>query len=421
MANTKRGTRAQSAADTRARVVDAARGLFVEHGYRSTSLREIAAAAGLTHPGLQRHFATKDELLVSVMAELEAANASFYAERAAAADPGALLFSELARRNAATPGYLELFAALSGEASTPTHPAHQHMRDRYARLDEIAAETLSDAIDHGVIAEDRDPLAEAIRLSAGWDGIQLLSQYLPGRVDVVALLEAREELLAYPAGWRDPDDARPQADAEPIAPPTTRVAADPPGGYAAGRERRERIIADATELFAREGYGDTSLQDVARTVGVAKSTLLHHYPTKEALLRAVLVSRDRALASRAVHRPSTRAADELRARTVDAAGDNAAAAGLIEVYAVLSSEAVPETHPAHQYFTERFAHIIGQFAELFRVAQADGELPSHRDPEQEAIWLVALWDGLQYRWLYDRDAVDVAEHLAAHLADVLPR
>jgi hypothetical protein len=90
------------------------------------------------------------------------------------------------------------------------------------------------------------------------------------------------------------------------------------------------------------------------------------------------------------------------------------------VYAVLSCEAVPDGHPAHAYFTERFTRGIDYFAELFRLAQSDGDLPAHRDPEREAIWLVALWDGLQYQWLYDRSAVDIAAHLEAHLDDVLP-
>ncbi|MCM3778164.1 hypothetical protein [Microbacterium hydrocarbonoxydans] len=44
----------------------------------------------------------------------------------------------------------------------------------------------------------------------------------------------------------------------------------------------------------------------------------------------------------------------------------------------------------------------------------------HRHPEHEAVWLVALWDGLQYQWLHDRDAVDMAAHLRAHLDDELP-
>ena len=39
----------------------------------------------------------------------------------------------------------------------------------------------------------------------------------------------------------------------------------------------------------------------------------------------------------------------------------------------------------------------------------------------EAIWLSALWYGLQYHWLCDRQSVDVAEQSRHHLEDVLPQ
>ena len=44
----------------------------------------------------------------------------------------------------------------------------------------------------------------------------------------------------------------------------------------------------ATKLFALRGYAAVSLQDIADSVGVAKQTLLYHYPSKELLRRAVL-------------------------------------------------------------------------------------------------------------------------------------
>jgi TetR/AcrR family transcriptional regulator len=44
----------------------------------------------------------------------------------------------------------------------------------------------------------------------------------------------------------------------------------------------------ATRLFAEQGFGATSLQAVSDEVGVTKQTLLYHFPSKEALRRAVL-------------------------------------------------------------------------------------------------------------------------------------
>jgi AcrR family transcriptional regulator len=400
--------------------VGAARDAFAQRGYRATSLRDIAAAAGISHPGLLRHFPTKDALLAGVVASLEAENARAMIERPASAEPGSLGFSERARRNRDVPGYLALFAALQGEASTPAHPAHELMRARYARLVELSTLGLQSAIARGVVAPDRDPHAESVRGAAAWDGLQLLEQYAPDRVDVVAALQAHERLLGLPVGWRDDI---PRHRLSPHATHVMQPAAideDPAVGYRVGRERRARILADAMRLYADEGYGDTSLRDVAERVGVSKSTLMHYYPSKEALLGAVLRERDRRAADPS-SAGSGRASDQLRAVAQSAARDTASAPGLVQVYAVLSCEAVPADHPAHAYFAERFRAVLDRFQVLFEAARADGDLPAHRDPAFEAVWLVALWDGLQHQWLYDPRAVDVAAQLAAHLDDVLPR
>lgn len=415
------GSRHARAAATRRRIVAAARELFVARGYRSTSLRDIAAAASVSHPGLLGHFPSKDALLAEVVGEFEAENEAVFADIAAASEPGELVFARLAERNARTPGYLELFAALTGEASSPGHPAHERMQARYARLRDLSRDALADAQYHGAIDTERDVDGEITRHTAGWDGLQLLAQYLPEQVDVVEMLEEREALWVLPAGWRDPDDPEPATESSgPLPAPFGGETVDVDPGYAVGRRRRTQIVADAMRLFSRDGYGDTSLRDIAEAVGVSKSTLLHHYASKELLLSAVLAERDRAIRDRGEVLTSDRAGALLRG-IADGARVNAKnEPGLIEVYAVLSCEAVPASHPAHDYFTERFTSAISYFTELFRLAQADGDLPSHRDPEREAIWLIAMWDGLQYQWLYDREAVDVAAHLRAHLDDVLP-
>ena len=408
---------------TRAAIIAAAHDAFVDRGYRVTSLRDVASAAGISHPGLLRHFATKGELLAAVVASLESENAQYLLGRAAADEPGPLAYGEMARRNRSVPGYLELFAALTGEASTPLHPAHAIMRDRYSRLISLSADILQEAIADGLVAPDRVARHEAIRLAAAWDGLQLLTQYLPERVDVGAALDAHEELLGLPVGWRDPADRRrigPPASFVPI-PDLGTVAVQAGVGYRVGRDRRTRIVADAMALFARDGYGDTSLQSIAEAVGVSKSALLHHYPSKEALLSAVLAERDRGIRMLESAPLPERAADVLRGIPQEAAHSAELSPGLIEVYAVLSCEAVPAGHPAHSYFTARFSAALDHLTALLRAAQADGDLPAHRDPAREALWLVALWDGLQYQWLYDPERVDVAAHLAAHLEDLLPR
>lgn len=50
----------------------------------------------------------------------------------------------------------------------------------------------------------------------------------------------------------------------------------------------ERIVAAATESFGTRGYEATSLDAVAAELGVRKQTILYHYPSKAALLDAVI-------------------------------------------------------------------------------------------------------------------------------------
>ncbi len=50
----------------------------------------------------------------------------------------------------------------------------------------------------------------------------------------------------------------------------------------------EQIIDRAAALFARRGVAQTSVQAVADAVGLSKTGLLHHFPSKDALHEAVL-------------------------------------------------------------------------------------------------------------------------------------
>ncbi|WP_432830966.1 TetR/AcrR family transcriptional regulator [Dactylosporangium sp. CA-092794] len=61
--------RQQRSAEIRSRVLDAALHTFHAKGYHGSSVNEVAQAAGISVPGLYHHFATKQDLLATILGE----------------------------------------------------------------------------------------------------------------------------------------------------------------------------------------------------------------------------------------------------------------------------------------------------------------------------------------------------------------
>ncbi len=76
-------------AERRAAIVQAAIRRFAMHGFRGTTTRELAAAAGVSEPVLYQHFATKRDLYTAIVDQLIAQAHERFDERAKQLEPEA--------------------------------------------------------------------------------------------------------------------------------------------------------------------------------------------------------------------------------------------------------------------------------------------------------------------------------------------
>ncbi|MGZ6544996.1 MAG: TetR/AcrR family transcriptional regulator [Actinomycetota bacterium] len=61
-------------------------------------------------------------------------------------------------------------------------------------------------------------------------------------------------------------------------------------GGARGLPTRERILYEASNLFARQGYHGTTTREIAAAVGIRQPSLFYHFASKPAIVQALLDS-----------------------------------------------------------------------------------------------------------------------------------
>lgn len=163
----------QKGRDTRAQILDAAMRQFAVSGYRGSSLRDIAASAGLTHPGLLYHFPTKASLLSAVLEYRDQEDAKDRPVRGELGLDALRSMVAAARHNETQRGIVELYAVLSAEATGSDHPAHEYFARRYSTLLARVSAAYEVARDEGALRPGVEPAAAAAQLVAVMDGLQV--------------------------------------------------------------------------------------------------------------------------------------------------------------------------------------------------------------------------------------------------------
>jgi AcrR family transcriptional regulator len=172
---------------------------------------------------------------------------------------------------------------------------------------------------------------------------------------------------------------------------------------------RERLLSAALELFAANGFADTTIDQIAERADVARQTVLNHFPHKTDFGRAWGQSRRGLLAG----------------VDADAAGDESAG-GLVRRYFAAAAEMNERERDLTRAMlesltpTEVFLYIRAAPTAAIERGQLRGEFSPDVDPDVAAEILTSVYFGTVSRWLVDGPPpFDLAAALGERLELVL--
>ncbi|SEH71868.1 DNA-binding transcriptional regulator, AcrR family [Mycolicibacterium rutilum] len=172
---------------------------------------------------------------------------------------------------------------------------------------------------------------------------------------------------------------------------------------AKGEDRRQRILAVAERLLARNGWRSTSLAQIAKEAGVTPAGLLHHFESKEQLLNAVLDARDADDAIHADYRSGDLVTELGRVpERFDRAPE------LVGTFTVLLVENIAPDAPLHDRLVKRYRDAVDIITAIIERGQQSGKYRSDVDAASKAVEILAFTYGMETLWLLD-PSIQLAE------------
>jgi AcrR family transcriptional regulator len=195
----------------------------------------------------------------------------------------------------------------------------------------------------------------------------------------------------------------------PADPPTTASGSSLPGTrQPRGRKRRAEILQAARKFFAQHGFRGTSLAKLAEEVGITDAGLLYHFPTKNALLLAVLEETDEEQETRMAGDHNTADANYIAAWAEfgQVLEDDPV---LTALDVLMSAEHLQTASDFNEYFQHRYERFRDRLVRSFEAGRAAGVFRSDFDPQIEAVLMLATLDGLRLQWLLSGGRISMAE------------
>jgi AcrR family transcriptional regulator len=169
-------------------------------------------------------------------------------------------------------------------------------------------------------------------------------------------------------------------------------------GRQSAEERKTQIVAEVLRLADEIGPDRLSTTDVARAIGLSQPAIFRHFPTKGALWLAVAEDIANRLQGSWAEAEAGAAGPHMRLRALISA----------QLSAISETPALPsilfsrELQVDNQALRDVFRGLLGAFQDrlvaVIRDLQAAGDMKRDVSPEDVAILLTSLVQGVAIRW-----------------------
>lgn len=184
----------QRAKDTRLSIIEGAARVFADIGYGNASLTDITKRAGVTKGALYFHFTSKRDLALAVIEEQHAVVLAAGAEILASGIPALETLMELCRmfgQQLLQEPVVQGGIRLTFEASAFDADVSGPYQDWITTAEQLLRQAATD----GAIRTDVDTAAFARYLIASFTGVQMVSDVLTSREDVMLRIEQMWEFM----------------------------------------------------------------------------------------------------------------------------------------------------------------------------------------------------------------------------------
>ena len=164
-------------------------------------------------------------------------------------------------------------------------------------------------------------------------------------------------------------------------------------------DRRRQILDAAIRVFARQGFNDCRVSDIAREAGVAYGLVYHYFDSKDEVLDTLFVERwDFLLAAIRETDTGDRAAraklEAIASFIVDSYRHDPELMKVIIVEVTRAANSFGRTH------LPKIGEAYGLIADIVRKAQADGEFRDSVTPEFAAMAFYGAIEQVLTGWIF---------------------